>query len=239
MKRKDIISKLMTEGFSEKTLVNLNDKQLKVLAERILTTLDAINKNPALKAFADDPNKPPIEVKEDIRKPKAGEEPKKLSEKEIIIKRSNDKIKKAIKDGKGYEDYIRAIKKVNGGKLPNSTKKLVVDKEYEKLPAREKEAVSEVKKWVNRIVESKAHPFTSKKEIMELIQTKLTGENDTEVETLPEFFTGDAILNAGTAEPTTKPITKPTTKPGTKPTPKTPYQPGPGPKHNPKAGAKI
>ena len=41
MKRKDIISKLMTEGFSEKTLVNLNDKQLKVLAERILTTLDA------------------------------------------------------------------------------------------------------------------------------------------------------------------------------------------------------
>ena len=82
---------------------------------------------------------------------------------------------------------------------------MVVDKEYEKLPAREKEAVSEVKKWVNRIVESKAHPFTSKKEIMELIQTKLTGENDTEVETLPEFFTGDVILNAERQNPQQNP----------------------------------
>jgi hypothetical protein len=260
MKRKDIISKLMIEGFSEKTLVNLNDKQLGMLAKRILSEqvapAPAGQGKPITKVAAQDVGTQqnlqakgmPMQIyekdiKEDIREPKAGEDPKKLSEKETIIKRANDKIKKAIEDGKGYQDYITAIKKVNGGKLPDSTEKLVVDKEYKKLPAKEKEAVSEVKKWVNKIVESKVHPFTSKKEIMELIQSKLTDENDTEVETLPGFLTGKSILGVGASEPTTKPITKPTTKPGTKPitkpTPKTPYQPGPGPKHNPKAGAKV
>jgi hypothetical protein len=256
MKRKDIISKLMSEGFSEKTLVNLNDKQLHALSERILSEQTAPapagQSKPITKVAAQDVGTQqnlqakgmPMQiyekdVKEGIDEPKLGAEPKKTDEKEIIIKRANAKIKKAIEDGKGYQDYITAIKKVNGGKLPDSTEKLVVDKEYKKLPAKEKETVSEVKKWVNKIVESKVHPFTSKKEIMELIQSKLTDEKDTEVDTLPDFLTGEAILGAGTAEPTTKPITKPTTKPGTKPTPKTPYQPGPGPKHNPKAGAKV
>jgi len=95
--------------------------------------------------------------------------------------------------------------------------------------------------WVNNVVGKNVHPFTSKNEIMELIQAKLTEQTDVEVDTLPDFLTGDAIMSASpqTAEPTTKPTTKPGTKPTTRPTPKTPFQPGPGPKHNPKAGAKI
>lgn len=35
MKRKDIVSKLIKEGFSEKTLTNLNDKQLNLLFNRL------------------------------------------------------------------------------------------------------------------------------------------------------------------------------------------------------------
>ena len=98
--------------------------------------------------------------------------------------------------------------------------------------------VNETKKWVNNLVENKYfHNFTSKGEIMELIQTKLN-ESDTMVQNgpkvkkghnrIPEFMTYDAIV--ASAEPSTAP-TKPTTKPGTKPSepgtkPRHPYAPG-------------
>jgi hypothetical protein len=36
MKRKDLIKKLVKEGLTEKTLVNMSDKQLKMLAERLI-----------------------------------------------------------------------------------------------------------------------------------------------------------------------------------------------------------
>ena len=97
-----------------------------------------------------------------------------------------------------------------------------------------------IKNWVKSLVENKEfHSFTSKNEIMELIQTKLN-ESDTMVQHgpkvkkghngIPEFMSYDAIVSA---EPATKPTTKPTTKPGTKP--KTPYNPGPKPNPKPKA----
>ena len=115
-----------------------------------------------------------------------------------------------------------------------------------------KEDVKEIKNWVKGLVENKEfHSFTSKNEIMELIQTKLT-ESDTMIQHgpkvkkghngIPEFMSYDAIVSA---EPKTAPSKpSPSTKPGTRPTPtrredprKTPFQPGPGP--NPKPKAKI
>jgi hypothetical protein len=109
-----------------------------------------------------------------------------------------------------------------------------------------------IKNWVKSLVENKEfHSFTSKNEIMELIQTKLN-ESDTMVQHgpkvkkghngIPEFMSYDAIVSAEPKTAPSKPA--PTTKPGTKPTPtrredprKTPFQPGPGP--NPKPKAKI
>jgi hypothetical protein len=108
---------------------------------------------------------------------------------------------------------------------------------------------SEVKEWVEKLVENKYHSFTSKNEIMELISVKLN-ESDTMVQHgpkvkkghngVPEFMTYDSIVDA--AEPKTAPTTKPapTKEPGTKPTPnkdprKTPFRPGPGPNPKPKA----
>lgn len=115
-----------------------------------------------------------------------------------------------------------------------------------------KEDVKEIKNWVKGLVENKNfHSFTSKNEIMELIQTKLT-ESDTMIQHgpkvkkghngIPEFMSYDAIVSAEPKTAPSKPA--PSTKPGTKPTPtrredprKTPFQPGPG--ENPKPKAKI
>jgi hypothetical protein len=79
MRRAQLIQKLMTEGFSEKTLVNFNDKQLEKFANKVLkeaqtvtTTKTVYNsKDPkdvaALNTALKDPNvnKNDIEVKED------------------------------------------------------------------------------------------------------------------------------------------------------------------------------
>jgi len=109
-----------------------------------------------------------------------------------------------------------------------------------------------IKNWVKGLVENKEfHSFTSKNEIMELIQTKLN-ESDTMVQHgpkvkkghngIPEFMSYDAIVSAEPKTAPSKPA--PSTKPGTRPTPtrredprKTPFQPGPG--TNPKPKAKI
>ena len=117
-----------------------------------------------------------------------------------------------------------------------------------------KEDVKEVKNWVKGLVENKEfHSFTSKNEIMELIQTKLT-ESETMTHQfgpkvkkghngIPEFMSYDAIVDAEPKTAPSKPA--PQTKPGTRPTPtrredprKTPFkQPGPG--TNPKPKAKM
>jgi hypothetical protein len=109
-----------------------------------------------------------------------------------------------------------------------------------------------IKNWVKGLVENKEfHSFTSKNEIMELIQTKLN-ESDTMVQHgpkvkkghngIPEFMSYDAIVSAEPKTAPSKPA--PSTKPGTRPTPtrredprKTPFQPGPG--TNPKPKAKM
>ncbi len=112
------------------------------------------------------------------------------------------------------------------------------------------ESKKEIKNWVKNLVENKEfHSFTSKNEIMELIETKMTEthmgvEHGPKVKKghngVPEFMSYDAIVTA--AEPKTEPATKPapTKEPGTKTPPKkdprkTPFQPGPGPNPKPKA----
>ena len=102
---------------------------------------------------------------------------------------------------------------------------------------------SEVKEWVKSLAEENFHNFTSKNEIMELINSKLnesekhefganvkTGHNG-----LPEFMTYDAIVSNN---PKIAP-SKPKVDPGTKPNkPKTPFRPGPRVNPNPIATIK-
>jgi hypothetical protein len=142
----------------------------------------------------------------------------------------NERSEKALEKSKEDFPQLKNIKKCEEcGKVESKCKC-------------KKEDIKEVKNWVKGLVENKEfHSFTSKNEIMELIQTKLT-ESNTMVQHgpkvkkghngIPEFMSYEAIVSA---EPTTKP--KPTTKPGTKPgeKPKTPYNPGKKPNPKPKA----
>ena len=154
----------------------------------------------------------------------------------------NERSEKALEKSKEDFPQLKNIKKCDEcGKVESKCKC-------------KKEDVKEVKNWVKGLVENKEfHSFTSKNEIMELIQTKLT-ESDTMTHQfgpkvkkghngIPEFMTYDAITSAEPKTAPSKPA--PQTKPGTRPTPtrredprKTPFkQPGPG--TNPKPKAKM
>jgi hypothetical protein len=244
MKRQDIIAKLMNEGFTQKTLVNLNDKQLHMLAERVLseqytTTSPAsvlnIPKTDQTGINAAKAQKKTFATYEgEVKEQKLGEpEKKQYSDEEMAMKRINHKIETKMKKNECVKSEVELLKRM-GKEIPEK-----VQKYYNARKKKEKEPVlsenKRLKKWVNKLVENKC--FTSKNEIMTLIRNKLNEQEVAEPETitLPDFLTFDSITSGGEAEPTTKPGTKPGTKPTTRPTPKTPFQPGPGPKHNPKA----
>ena len=151
----------------------------------------------------------------------------------------NERSEKALEKSKEDFPQLKNVKKC---------------KECEKVESKckcKKEDVKEIKNWVKGLVENKEfHSFTSKNEIMELIQSKLT-ESNTMVQHgpkvkkghngIPEFMSYDAIVDAEPKTAPSKPA--PQTKPGTRPTPtrredprKTPFkQPGPGPNPKPKA----
>jgi hypothetical protein len=201
MKRDVIVGQLVKEGFSEKTLVNFNDKQLSDLHERIVVDADKLKTDPKLQALAKDPNTE-VEVKEELK----GNQKK-------LEKNHNGKI-----DGQDFKILKGQKKEVS------------------------KDKKSDVKEWVESLAENNFHSFTSKNEIMELIQSKL---NESEVmepqhganvkkghNGIPEFMTYDAIVGNGTKTAPAKPKVDPGTKPAK---PKTPFQPGPGPNPKPKA----
>ena len=154
----------------------------------------------------------------------------------------NERSEKALEKSKEDFPQLKNVKKCDEcGKVESKCKCKKVD-------------VKEIKNWVKGLVENKEfHSFTSKNEIMELIQTKLT-ESETMTHQfgpkvkkghngIPEFMSYDAIVNAEPKTAPSKPA--PQTKPGTRPTPtrredprKTPFkQPGPG--TNPKPKAKM
>lgn len=228
MKRSELVEKLIKEGMSEKTLVNFTDKQLNNLAERMIgeavtTTADALSKSAALQNLA---------KKQDIKL--VGEEGE-FSE-ELKGKQKNiDKNRNGKIDAEDFK-MLKGQKKSETKKCDScgeSTKDCKCD--YTHMDESKK-----IKKWVNTLAEENFHSFTSKNEIMELINVKL---NESEVHQygpnvktghngLPEFMTYEAIVGNG---PKIAP-SKPKVDPGTKPNkPKTPFQPGPKVNPNPKA----
>ena len=201
MKRDVIVGKLIAEGLSEKTLVKLNDRQLAGLAERMLS--EQVKKGSVVMSkVTSNPN--------DV---------KKLTDQGLNVElreKKGDDVKKC-------EDCGKTIKncKCDHSHLeesPNVGKK--VTKGHNNIPEfmdSKKLKESQIKKWIKGLVENeKFHSFTSKNEIMELIQVK---------------------INENKGEPS-KPDTdtpvreKPTTKPG-KPKRENPFEP----KHAPKPKA--
>jgi hypothetical protein len=246
MKRNEIVESLMKEGFSEKTLVNFSDKQLVTFASRILGEADIMisKKDPLATQKIADAKKQNKSIETYEEEMKEGSKKKKVSKPTIYDK--------ALKDLGGEEGVIKFLetgkkpkkKKEVDEELKGGQKKL--DKNHNgKIDAQDfkilKSKKENIKEWVSEVTNKNFHSFTSKNEIMEMIQYKLKeqevgskvkkGHNG-----IPEFMSYDVISNAETvdAQPITKPApVKPKTNPGTKP--KTPYQPGPGKNPKPKA----
>jgi hypothetical protein len=196
--------------------------------------------------------KPPVPNFNGYKK-KEENKPKKKEEMDELL-RFYDDDGNPIKNKKGKQDAV-STKSKNFEKKTKS-KKCADCGEYTKDCKCDDSHLEEnrnIKNWVKNLVENKEfHSFTSKNEIMELIQTKLN-ESDTMTHEfgpkvkkghngIPEFMSYDAIVSAEPKTAPSKPA--PSTKPGTKPTPtrredprKTPFQPGTGP--NPKPKAKI
>jgi len=199
MKRQDIISKLINEGFTQKTLVNLNDKQLHMLAERVLSeqyattgaatpsvlnipkekTQDISSAKTRKQTFATYEG----EVKEEE---KLGVEKKEKSEDEKILQRIHSKAESKMKKGECIKSEVELLKRMKKNVPEKYTKYIEVKTGKVKVKEKEPEPVSEskkVNKWVNKLVENKC--FTSKGDIINLIQSKLNEQSETDVMTSP------------------------------------------------------
>lgn len=212
MKRSQIVEKLINEGFSEKTLVKFNDKQLNDLSVRI---------------FGEATKMIPKEKTAEITAAQKNKETFMTYEGEVEeTEKPTDKQLKALDKNKNKKIDSEDFKLLRKGKKSSSLKK----------------ENNEVKSWVGNLVNEKYHNFTKKGEIMELIQSKMTnttshgpnvkkGHNG-----IPEFMSYDAIKKSEMKEgdTKTKPKVKPTTAP-TKPKKDNPYRPKPGKETNPKA----
>jgi len=185
MRRDIIVEKLIAEGLSEKTLVKLNDKQLNELAERMLgeaitTTMAAIQKSPTLQAAAKDKNQTLNVVgEEDVTEVLKGNQKK-------IDKNHNGKI-----DAEDFK-ILKGKKKEKKGDVVEKTtpkKKVAAAAMWKSV---QKEGIS-TKMWVENITENELyHNFTSKNEIIELIQNKL---NESKKVTKDSFMDAKDIKN--------------------------------------------
>ena len=229
MKRKEIVATLMIEGFSEKTLVALSDKELGILANRILgeqvMTTTSPPPNPGNVTPVTNVSKNDLATQNVLKQQKKpfstyeGEMAEGDDKKSLLVKRITHKIEHCKDEKKkGYlEDLLKKI----GGEA--------------------KEEVLSLNEWVNSMVEKNIHPFTSKNEIMEMVNNKLKEQEVMAPEKkktgIPPFLTYDEIKNmeADVEVAPAKPTTKPTTRPGVKPDKDSPYKPGPGKNPKPKA----
>ena len=143
------------------------------------------------------------------------------------------------------EDKSEDKKDEKGGKVDKH-------KAFIEMLKKKKENKS-INEWVEDAVQKHYHPFTTKNDIMEMINSRIGGSVDIEEEEtmvepakLPGFMTAKAIRgvrNGGAAPAPAQPKTRPDTKPGqpkvdpNKRPRRTPYEPGPGVNPHPKAKA--
>lgn len=203
--RKDIVKKLISEGFNRNTLIMMSDNELKTLCKTLFNESVMVKAN-APTAAAD--------------------------------------IANAKKQGKTIETYESKEDVCPICGMKECTCK---DKKHGKKTknVKGKKENTEITEWVLSLAESKFTKFTSKKDIMGIINEKVM-ETSTPMPRkakighngVPEFMTYDSIVgnNPSTAPSPSQPEVSPDAPPREKPNkPKTPYQPGPGTNPKPKA----
>ena len=229
MKRTDIIEKLLKEGFTEKTLSRMSDKNLltiskTVLGEQAVAQFSVSSANPKFKEVTTKLQQQGVKnINVTEEKPSEGKDKSEcageLDEKKHI-----------------YIEPIKPIKKISPIKLSKFVKGVKPIKPIKSIkPIKEDK---EVEEWILNLAENNFSTLTSKKDIMEIITRNI---QEVSHNGIPEFMTYDAIKGSGAGSPQTEPgapepevIPDTPTRPEKSPR-KTPYTPGPGPDHKPKA----
>jgi AAA15 family ATPase/GTPase len=197
----------------------------KGIAEKILPKIKGITYNYITKGLSEQPTGKGSVIM------KKGSNPTDI--KQVIDSGVNVELREKKNDiGKELKGNQKKLDKNHNGKIDGQDFKILKGQKKKKSVKTDTKD-KEVKEWVESLAENNYHSFTSKNEIMEMIQFKLQeagpnvniGHND-----IPEFMTHDGDVE-------TKPA-KPKVTPGTKPKPHNPNQPGPFTKPKPKAEKK-
>ena len=162
MKRSELIQNLVNEGFSEKTLVNMSDKQINVLAERILgeSTEKVIKK---ISYTPSDVNSlktkgQGIAANGTVTLDKNGGMTVTQGEGEEINEISTESPKSSKN------------KMFSVGKLRKESKK---KDEIKRLAFKKLNESEIMNKWINNLVDAKYHPTVKKGEISEMINLRI------------------------------------------------------------------
>lgn len=148
MKRQDIIAKLMNEGLTQKTLVNMTDKQLGLLAERLLseqyttTSYGSTAGAPSVLNISRTDTAGITDAKAkkqrfqtyetDMKEEKlGGEEKKEKTEKEVVLQRINHKIETKMKKNECVKSEVELLKRM-GEKIPEKVQKYCDKRKEEK-----------------------------------------------------------------------------------------------------------
>jgi hypothetical protein len=217
--RKDIVKKLISEGFNKNTLIMMSDNELKTLCKTLF--------NEGVGAVVMDTNTPPDIIK-------------KVTDKGMNVKLSKPGQTNEKLEGKEDVCPICGMKECTCEDKKHGKKTKNIKGKKEK---------TEISEWVLSLAESKFTKFTSKKDIMGIINEKvmetsnpMPGKAKIGHNGVPEFMTYDSIMSSSTKEKekereTETPVRerpvreRPTEKPKTD----DPFSPKPGPNHNPKA----
>ena len=229
MKRNQMVGKLIKEGFSEKTLVKMSDKQLKLLSDRIISE----QQNNTVNVSGNTPNLTSIvtKLKQGGNNVTVSEEENEISE-EVV---SDTQIFSALglvlgafgaaafNSGKHYyKEYLKDHPGDKKGAVKHSLQCIVNDAHDTGANISESK---ELQEWVDLMVENEYTSVTTKNEIMELISVKLQEQGreieiadpDTETEVEPD-------VAPPYEEPDGDPYIDPWKEPGTTPDPRPKFE---------------
>ena len=230
MKRNEIVGKLLKEGFSEKTLVKMSDKQLKMLSDRIISE----QQNNTVNVSGDTPNLTSIvtKLKQSGNNVTVSEEENEISE-EVV---SDTQIFSALglvlgafgaaafNSGKHYyAEYLKDHPGDKKGAVKHALQCIVNDAHDTGGNIAESQKIQE---WVDLMVENENNSVTTKNEIMDLISIKLQEQGreiqiadpDTETEVEPDIDTPPYEA------PDEDPYIDPWKEPGTTPDPRPKFE---------------
>jgi len=201
MNRAQLIKKLMSEGFTEKTLVKFNDIQLEKFANKILKEAQTVTSTKTIYNASDVKDKAAINALLD----KAAHDPNVLKNQNIEVKEGGEKwIQKALdpkKKGQLHKDLGVPEDEV----IPVSKLKAAAKKKG-KVGQRARMALNlkNLNEFVENTVDSTYHSLVTKGDMVSLIKEKLNESDidlsEKQIPRIPEFMSFDSIVSAGEKE---------------------------------------